>query len=57
MKCPFCKMDMKPWDIKKTHHLIVTKDIKKHIHVHGPINDKGIIREFIATIKKEANIE
>lgn len=59
MDCPFCT-DGEQIPISKSEiceHLVVTKDAKNHYHVHGPIKDKELIREFILKIAKESKIE
>ncbi len=59
MDCPFCT-DGEQLPVLKgeiVEHLIVTMNSKRHFHVHGPINDKEMIREFILKIAKESKIE
>jgi len=59
MECPFCS-DNREIPIKKnqiTDHLIVVKDSDQHFHIHGPIGDKELIKEFILRIGEEADIE
>ena len=57
--CPFCTggevIPIKKGNI--IEHLIVTLDNNNHFHVHGPIDDKELMKEFILTIAKEAKIE
>lgn len=59
--CPFCDGESKY--IKEIckdeveHHLIVTKDLSGHYHVHGPIHNSVIMKEFILIIAREAGIE
>lgn len=58
LKCPLCK-DAKILPIDKrnlTEHLIVTRDQENHYHVHGPINNKALIQDFVVFILKEAKI-
>jgi len=60
VKCPFCSDDKEeiPVDGKYVNeHLIVVKDSKNHFHVHGPIKNKELMKEFILKIAKEAKIE
>ena len=58
--CPFCDHEhRKIKNINKKHveeHLIVMK-MGDHIHVHGPVNDKFIMKEFILAIARESSIE
>jgi len=59
VKCPFCSNEDKTYlDRNKiVEHLIVTKDSKDHFHVHGPVTNTELIKEFIVMIAKESNIE
>ena len=57
--CPFCT-DGSVIPIKRGNiieHLIVTLDNNNHFHIHGPIDDKELIKQFILKIAKEAKIE
>lgn len=59
IKCPLCK-DGKSIPITKKHineHLIVTMDKDNKFHVHGPIKDQALIKDFILNICKESDIE
>lgn len=57
LDCPFCVNDEKiPGDFIE-QHLIVTLDKSFHYHIHGPIHDKDLMREFILKIAEEAKIE
>jgi len=58
MKCQFCKppVDVKEWDLKKTEHLIVTKDLNDHFHVHGPVENKGVMKQFLESVQEQAGI-
>ena len=64
MKCPFCsKNENKDVMIKEIRmqdvheHLIVTKDVEGHIHVHGPVSDKTLIVDMIKKIAREAGLD
>ena len=59
VKCPFCSdNDKKYLNINKiVEHLVVTKDATQHFHVHGPIGNVELIKEFILAIAKEADID
>jgi len=58
MKCQFCKPpeDVKEWDKKKVEHLIVTQDMNDHFHVHGPIDNKPIMKKFLEEIQNHTEI-
>lgn len=45
------------WDNKIADHLILTKDIGGHIHVHGPMENQGLLKEFIEVISEKGNID
>ena len=36
---------------------MVTVDHKWHFHVHGPVSNKELMKEFILKIAKEAKID
>lgn len=59
--CPFCNDESKYIkDILKDeieHHLIVTKDLSGHYHVHGAIHNNVLMKEFIKVIAKESGLE
>ena len=60
VECPFCSDDRKEIPINSKYileHLIVVKDSKNHFHVHGPISNKELMKEFIFKICKEAKID
>ena len=60
VKCPFCSDDKEeiPIDGKYVNeHLIAVKDSKNHFHIHGPIKNKELMKEFILKIAKEAKID
>ena len=59
VKCPFCYDNDKTYlnRNKIVEHLIVTKDSTQHFHVHGPISNTELMKDFILMIAKEANIE
>jgi len=59
MKCPFCSDD-REIPIRKnqiTEHLVAVKDSNNHIHVHGPVSNTELIKEFILKIGEEADID
>jgi len=53
MKCPFCKGDVREWDLKKKHHLVITEDVNRHIHVHGDLHKAA---DFVSVVKKECGL-
>jgi len=59
MKCPFCS-DNREIPIKKSQiidHLVVVKDSNQNFHVHGPVSNTELIKEFILKIGEEADID
>jgi len=59
MKCPFCSDD-REIPIKKNQiieHLVVVKDSNQNFHVHGPVSNTELIKEFILKIGEEADID
>ena len=59
MECPFCS-DNREISIRKDQiidHLIVVKDSNQHFHVHGPVSNTELIKEFILKIGEEADID
>ena len=59
VKCPFCS-DGREIPVNKSQieeHLIVIKDSKQHFHIHGPVSNTELIKEFILKIGEEAGIE
>lgn len=58
VKCPFCSNNNNYLSRNKiVEHLIVTKDATQHFHVHGPIGNAELMKEFIFAIAKEADID
>ncbi|GAG49106.1 unnamed protein product, partial [marine sediment metagenome] len=59
MKCPFCagyhELPIKKEEVEE--HLIVTTTKNFHFHVHGPIGQKSLMKQFLLKIAKEAGIE
>lgn len=57
-KCPICNMDLKEWnEVGTKSHLIVTKLHETgHIHVHGNIDNKDVMREMVDTATQEIGI-
>jgi len=58
--CPFCDHEHKRIKgIIRKHvdeHMILTKS-GDHIHVHGPVDNKFLMKEFILAIARESGIE
>jgi hypothetical protein len=38
-------------------HLVVTLDEKNHFHVHGPVSNTELMKEFIKAIAKESKLD
>ena len=59
LNCPFCTDDRtlpyKQHDIRE--HLVATIDKTNHVHIHGPIKNLNVMKQFIVSIAKEAGIE
>lgn len=59
MKCPFCsgyhELPIKKEEVEE--HLIVTTSKNFHFHVHGPISQKSLMKQFLLKIAKEAGID
>ena len=57
--CPFCNeeqsLSMEREELEE--HLIVLKNSEGHMHVHGPLEDRQKMKEFILIIAKEAGIK
>lgn len=60
-RCPFCTGEQ--CHVEGIHkdsvreHLIVTKDENNRFHVHGPVHNKVLMKEFLLVIAKESEIE
>ena len=58
MMCKFCTPQQKlPVNDDIVDHLIILKYSNGHIHVHGPLDNKELIKQFILILGKEAGIE
>lgn len=59
MKCPFCagyhELPIRKEEVEE--HLVVTTDKAFHFHVHGPIGQKSLMKQFLLKIAKEAGID
>jgi len=44
MKCPYCEAK------EPIEHMVITKDAKGHIHVHGPLNNHNLMMQMIKAI-------
>jgi len=58
-RCPLCA-DKKILPIQLgtiEEHMIITRDSTNHFHIHGPIGNVELIKEFIQKIAKEAGID
>ena len=56
-KCLFCNKDIKEWDNPGQGHLIVSKDYANdHIHTHGALEDKALMKELIGVAAEETGI-
>lgn len=54
MECQFCKADLKDVD-NVQEHLVVTKS-SEHIHVHGDLNNKDVMKEMIDSALEHTNL-
>lgn len=60
MKCPVCNVEVPHLDKERVPggHLIAVKSAKDdHIHVHGDIDNKPLMREFMDIVELETKIE
>lgn len=58
MKCTLCN-DQRELPIEKERieeHLIITKELNGHYHIHGPLNDKKEVLTMIAVLCEHAGI-
>ena len=59
VKCPFCS-DLRIIPVSRqdvVNHLVVTIDKDFHFHIHGPIQEKELMRKIILNIAMEAKID
>lgn len=57
MKCLFCKGESKEWDKPSLRHLVITKNLEEqHIHVHGNIDDKDLVKELLHAAADEVHV-
>ena len=51
-RCPICKAELQNFneEVSQHHHLIVLKGIGGTKHIHGPIDNKDLMKEFIDEI-------
>lgn len=47
MKCPICKVELENFNEETAKHLLVLKGVNGNKHVHGPIDNKILMKEFI----------
>ena len=50
MICPICKMEIQNFNEELAKHLVVFKGINNTIHVHGPLENKELTKQFINEI-------
>lgn len=57
-KCPICKNEVNEWDKPGyANHLIVTKNMKDdHIHVHGDLENKEVMKDLLKGAQNELGI-
>lgn len=60
-KCNICKRDMSEWGeegLEHHQHLVATKNlIDGHVHIHGDLDNKDVMKELIDYAKKDIGIE
>lgn len=57
MQCPFCRIEVQQWDKPRKSHLVVTRNSQDdHVHVHGDLENKELMRELLDAATLEANI-
>lgn len=59
MECPFCedKRQIGAFNDAITEHLIITLNDGGKFHIHGPIENKQTMKNFIIAAAREAGIE
>lgn len=50
MLCPICKIELQNFNEEISKHLAIFKGVNGHVHVHGPIENKDLMKEFINEI-------
>ena len=56
--CNFCTPQQKlPDNNEIAEHLVLLKYSNGHIHIHGPLDNKELIKQFILSLGKEAEID
>lgn len=50
MNCPICKLELQNFNEEIAKHLVVFKGVNNSKHVHGPIGNKDLMKEFINEI-------
>lgn len=50
MLCPICKLELQNFNEEIAKHLVVFKGINNSKHVHGPLGNKELMKEFINEI-------
>ncbi len=50
MECPICQGELSNFNIEIAKHLAVFKGVDNSLHVHGPIENKELMKEFINEI-------
>lgn len=55
-KCPVCKADLQNFNEEIMQHLIVLKGVNGHNHIHGPIENKALMKEFTQEILTHAQL-
>lgn len=48
--CPICKADLQNFNGEIDKHLLVLKGVDNAIHVHGPVEDKYLMKELVNEI-------
>ena len=47
MHCPICKEELKDFNEEIMRHLLVVKGSDNSVHVHGPLENKDLMKQFI----------
>ena len=56
-RCPFCRDDIKDWDMKRKGYLIGTQDIDNHTHIHATFDKPEALKEIIKFAIVEADLQ
>ncbi len=56
MKCNVCRQEVEELNHQCNSHVLVTKDAKGHIHVHGDLDNPQVVRELLQEAAEETGV-